>query len=210
MPAKHWAANHGAIKRGATLAMSAVAGFAACALLAGCSSGPDAQSQGQAQRNAVLPVAKTLYSQVSATGVGWIGTIVGGYAVCGTNDPLASPSNDNSVQYTAQELMTPFSASTPYPTFQRQVVEALNGIGWGLKPVTGPSGAATYYTGHRDGTDLRLIEVDNQRGLGPTATIFLSGTCFDAGSSASQLTGKGSVDNINEPRPTVTPTPKYS
>lgn len=199
-----------AVKHGTTLAMCAVVGAAACALLTGCSSSPDAQSQGQAQRDAVLPVAKTLYSEVSATGVGWIGTIVGGYEACGTDDPLASPSNDNSVQYTAQELMTPFSRSTPYPTFQRQVVAALNGIGWGLKPASGPLGAATYYTGHRDGADLRLIEVDNQRGLGPTATIFLSGTCFDAGSSASQLTGKGSVDNINEPRPTATPTPKYS
>jgi hypothetical protein len=199
-----------AVKHGTTLAMCAVVGAAACALLTGCSSSPDTQSQGQTQRDAVLPVAKTLYSQVSATGVGWIGTIVGGYEACGTDDPLASPSNDNSVQYTAQELMTPFSRSTPYPTFQRQVVAALNGIGWGLKPASGPLGAATYYTGHRDGADLRLIEVDNQRGLGPTATIFLSGTCFDAGSSASQLTGKGSVDNINEPRPTATPTPKYS
>lgn len=200
MPAKH----------GATLLACAVTGAAACALLAGCSSGPDAQAQAQAQRSAVLPAAKKLYSQVTATGVGWIGSILGGYETCGTDDPLATPSNDNSLQYTAQELMTPYSSGVAYPVFKRQVVEALNGTGWALRPTaSGPSPAA-YYTGHRDGTDLRLVELDAQPGLGPTATIFVSGACFDAGSSAQQLRGKGSVDSVAEPRPTATPTPRYS
>jgi len=90
------------------------------------------------------------------------------------------------------------------------VVEALNGIGWALRQTASGSSPATYYTGQRDGTDLRLVELDNQPGLGPTATIFLSGGCFDAGSSAQQLRGKGSVDNVIEPRPATTPTPKYS
>jgi hypothetical protein len=203
-------AEHGPAKRRVTLLACAVAGAAACAMLAGCSSGPDAQAQAQTQRAAVLPAAKKLYSQVTATGVGWIGTILGGYETCGTDDPLASPSDDNSLQYTAQELMTPFSKSFPYPTFQRQVVEALNGIGWKLRQAASGSGPATYYTGQRDGIDLRLIELDSQPGLGPTATVFLSGACFDAGSSAQQLRQKGSVDNIDEPRPTATPTPEYS
>jgi hypothetical protein len=197
-------------ERAVALLASAVTGAAACAVLAGCSSGPDAQAQAQAQRSAVLPAAKKLYSQVTATGVGWIGTILGGYETCGTDDPLATPSNDNSLQYTAQELMTPFSRTAAYPVFRRQVVEALNGIGWALRQTASGSSPATYYTGHRDGTDLRLVELDNQPGLGPTATIFLSGGCFDAGSSAQQLRGKGSVDNVIEPRPAAAPTPKYS
>jgi hypothetical protein len=197
-------------ERAVALLASAVTGAAACAVLAGCSSGPDAQAQAQAQRSAVLPAAKKLYSQVTAAGVGWIGTILGGYETCGTNDPLATPSNDNSLQYTAQELLTPVSRTAAYPVFRRQVVEALNGIGWALRQTGSGSSPATYYTGHRDGTDLRLVELDNQPGLGPTATIFLSGGCFDAGSSAQQLRGKGSVDNVIEPRPAATPTPKYS
>lgn len=204
-------AEHGPAKRGVALLTCAVTGAAAaCAVLAGCSSGPDAQSRAQAQRTTVLPVAKKLYSQVTATGVGWIGTILGGYETCGTNDPLATPSSDSSLQYTAQELMTPFSRSVAYPVFRRQVVEALNGIGWGLRQTASGSSPATYYAGHRDGTDLRLVELDNQQGLGPTATIFVSGPCFDAGSSAQQLRGKGAVDNVIEPRPAATTTPKYS
>jgi hypothetical protein len=198
------------VKRAVALLASAVAGAAACAVLAGCSSGPDAQAQAQAQRSAVLPAAKKLYSQVTATGVGWIGTILGGYETCGTDDPLASPSDGNSLQYTAQELMTPYSRSVAYPVFRRQVVEALNGTGWALRQTASGSSPATYYTGHRDGTDLRLVELDNEPGLGPTATIFLSGGCFDAGSSAQQLRGRGAVDNLVEPRPTATPAPRYS
>ena len=197
-------------KRAVALLASAVVGAVACAVLAGCSSGPDAQAQAQAKRSAVLPAAKKLYSQVTSSGVGWIGTILGGYETCGTDDPLATPSNDNSLQYTAQELMTPYSRSVAYPVFRRQVVEALNGIGWALRQTASGSSPATYYTGHRDGTDLRLVELDNQPGLGPTATIFLSGGCFDAGSSAQQLRGQGSVDNVAEPRPTATPAPRYS
>jgi hypothetical protein len=198
------------VKRAVALLASAVAGAAACAVLAACSSGPDAQAQAQAQRSAVLPAAKKLYSQVTATGVGWIGTILGGYETCGTDDPLASPSDGNSLQYTAQELMTPYSRSVAYPVFRRQVVEALNGTGWALRQTASGSSPATYYTGHRDGTDLRLVELDNEPGLGPTATIFLSGGCFDAGSSAQQLRGRGAVDNLVEPRPTATPAPRYS
>ena len=203
-------AKRGPAGRGAALLACVVTGAATCAVLSGCSSGPDAQAQAQTQRSAVLPAAKKLYSQVTAAGVGWIGTILGGYETCGTDDPLATPSNDNSLQYTTQELMTPFSRTTAYPVFRRQVVEALDGIGWALRQTASGSSPATYYTGHRDGTDLRLVELDNQPGLGPTATIFLSGACFDAGSSAQQLRGKGSVDNVTEPRPAATPTPKYS
>ena len=203
-------AKRGPVGRGVALLACVVTGAAACAVLSGCSSGPDAQAQAQTQRSAVLPAAKKLYSQVTAAGVGWIGTILGGYETCGTDDPLATPSNDNSLQYTTQELMTPFSRTVAYPVFRRQVVEALDGIGWALRQTASGSSPATYYTGHRDGTDLRLVELDNQPGLGPTATIFLSGGCFDAGSSAQQLRGKGSVDNVTEPRPAATPTPKYS
>ena len=58
-------------ERAVALLASAVTGAAACAVLVGCSSGPDAQAQAQAQRSAVLPAAKKLYSQVTAAGVGW-------------------------------------------------------------------------------------------------------------------------------------------
>ena len=197
-------------KHGLARVAAAVACIAACAALTGCSSGPDAQAQGQTQRDAVLPAAKTLHSQLTATGVGWIGSITGSYLACGSNDTLATPSNGSSIQYTAQELMTPYRKSTAYSTFQRQVVEALKAIGWSLTPSAGGSSEATYYTGHRDNTDLRLIELDQNPGLGPTATIFLSSACYDAGSSAQQLIGKGAVDNIHEPIPTTTPVPKFS
>lgn len=197
-------------ERRVTLLASAATAAVACAVLAGCSSGPDAQAQAQAQRSAVLPAAKKLYSQLTASGVGWIGTISGDYETCGTDDALATPSNDNSLQYTGQELITPYSKSVAYPVFRRQVAEALNGIGWGLRQTASGSSPATYYTSHRDGIDLRLVELDNQPGLGPTATIFLSGSCFGAGSSAQHLRGKGPVDYIVEPRPTAAPTPKYS
>jgi hypothetical protein len=158
----------------------------------------------------VLPVAKQLYKRVTTAGIGWTATISGGYEVCGGDDPLATPSGDDSVQYTAQALMTPFSKTVSYPTFQRQVVEALSAAGWKLRPGSGGSSLATYYTARRDGTDLRLIEFDVQPGMGSTATIYLSGACFNAGSSVQQLTGKGPVDYILQPRPAGTPTPRYS
>jgi hypothetical protein len=106
--------------------------------------------------------------------------------------------------------MTPFSKTVSYPAFQRQVVEALSAAGWKLRPGSGGSSLATYYTARRDGTDLRLIEFDVQPGMGSTATIYLSGACFNAGSSVQQLTGKGPVDYILQPRPAGTPTPRYS
>jgi hypothetical protein len=183
----------------------------ACAALAGCSSAsaPDAQATGQTERATVIPAAKQLYAQLTAAGVAWAGGLVGGYETCGTDDPLATPAGNTSLQYTVSQQTGPFSKSVSYDTFKRQVVEALNAEGWQLHQVTGSAAQASYYAGHRDGFDLRLIE-QQQPTFGSTATAYVSGSCFDAGSSAQQLIGKSPDYNFSEPTPTTTPTPKYS
>ena len=182
----------------------------ACVALAGCSSSSsDAQSTGQAERAKVIPAAKQVYDQLSTAGVAWAGGIVGGYETCGTDDPLATPGSSTSLQYTVSQQMGPFSKSVSYDTFKRQVVEALNAEGWQLHPVAGSAAQATYYAGHRGGFDLRLIE-QQQPTFGSTATAYVSGSCFDAGSSAQQLISKSPDYNLSEPTPTATPTPKYS
>ena len=183
----------------------------ACVALAGCSSSssPGAQATGQAERATVIPAAKQLYGQLTAAGVAWAGGIVGGYETCGTDDALATPAGNTSLQYTASQQMGPFSKSVSYDTFKRQVVEALNAEGWQLHPVTGSAAQASYYAGRRDGFDLRLIE-QQQPTFGSTATAYVSGSCFDAGSSAQQLISKSPDYNLSEPTPTATPTPRYS
>jgi hypothetical protein len=192
----------------------AVAWMGACtvagAALAGCSSSPGPAAQAQAERSAVLPVARQLHGQLTGAGVGWTAGILGDYEACGVNDPLATDRGASMLQYTARQLMTPFSHAVSFATFGRQVVEAVNAAGWQLRPVTGPSDQGRYYAGQRDGFDLRLVAFNDEQGLGPTATIYVSGSCFDAGSSAQGLVKQGAVDNVTEPHPTATPAPKYS
>ena len=171
-------------KRPLALAACAVG----CAVLAACSSSsPSTQAQAQAERAAVMPAARALYGQVTSDGVAWTAVITGSYALCRTDDPLATSSGFNSVQYTASALMGPFDSRIAYTTFSRQVVEALNAAGWDLKPATGASSQASYYNGRRNGLDLWLIEFDDQPSPGQTATIFLSGSCFTAGAATEQL-----------------------
>jgi hypothetical protein len=190
----------------AVAAGTALAGAA----LAGCSSSPGPAAQAQAERSAVLPVAKQLRGQVAGAGVGWTASILGDYEACGVNDPLATSRGGSMLQYTARQLTTPFSSAVSFATFARQVVAAVNAAGWQLRPVGGPSDQGRYYAGRRDGFDLRLVEFNDTQGLGPTATIYVSGSCFDAGSSAQSFVKQGAVDNVTEPRPTSTPTPRYS
>jgi hypothetical protein len=198
----------------------ATARMAACAVavavLAACSSSPDPTAQAGQERSAVLPVAKELRSQLAGAGVSWTASIVGDYEACGVNDPLATSQGSGMLQYTARQLMTPFSPEVPFPTFARQVVAAVNAAGWHLRPVGQSSDASSYYAGQRDGLDLRLVEFNDAQGAGPggafhqTATIYVSGNCFDAGSSAHDLTSQGTVDNVHEPSPATTPIPKSS
>jgi hypothetical protein len=60
------------------------------------------------------------------------------------------------------------------------------------------------------------VEFNDAQGAGPggsfhpTATTYVSGSCFNAGSSAQNLIKQGAVDNVTAPIPTATPTPKYS
>jgi hypothetical protein len=193
---------------------------AACAVvaavLAACSSSPDPNTQAQKEQSAVLPVAKQLRDQLSGAGVGWTASIIGDYEACGTNDPLATSSGDSMIQYTAQQLTLPFSHEVSFPTFARQVVEALNASGWQLRQVTGPSDQGRYYAGQHGGLDLRLVGLNDEQGAGPnasfhtTATIYVSGKCFDAGSSAHDFMQRGAIDNVHSPIPTTTPVPKYS
>jgi hypothetical protein len=158
----------------------------------------------------VLPAAKQLRGQLASAGVSWTAEILGDYQQCGVNDPLATGRGDNALQYTAQQLMTSYDHTVTFAVFSRQVVEAVNAFGWKLRPVPGPSSQARYYVGQRDGVHLRLVQQDVNSGLGPQATIWLSGSCFDAGSSATDLMEKGPGDTVKEPRPTSTPVPKYS
>lgn len=197
----------------------AIAQVAVCAVvgavLAACSSSPSPATQAQTERSAVLPAAKQLHGQLVGAGVGWTALILGDYEQCGENDPLATGQGD-SIQYTAQQLMTPFSHAVSFETFSRQIVEAVNAAGWHLRPVTGPSDQARYYAGQHGGFDLRLVELNDAQGAGPggsfhpTATTYVSGSCFNAGSSAQNLIQQGAVDNVTAPIPTATPTPKFS
>ena len=189
---------------------AALAVVGTAALAGGCSSSPSPAAQAQAERSAVLPAAKQLRGQVDRAGVGWTASILGDYEACGVNDPLATGKGAGMLQYTARQLMTPFSHAVSVATLGRQIVEAVNAAGWQLRPVGGPSDQARYYVGRRDGFDLRLVEFNDEQGLGPTATVYVSGSCFDAGSSAQGLIKQGAVDNVTEARPTATPTPKYS
>ncbi len=198
----------------------AVARVAACAVavaaLAACSSSPDPHERAQKERSAVLPVAKQLRDRLNSAGVGWTASILGDYEACGSNDPLANSSGDGMVQYTAQQLTLPFTHEVTFPTFARQVLEALKAAGWQLRQVNGPSDKARYYAGPHDGLDLRLVEFDDEQGAGPggsfhpTATVYVSGKCFDAGSSAHDLIQRGAIDNVHSPIPTTTPVPQYS
>lgn len=180
------------------------------AALAACSSSPDPAAQAQTQRSAVLPAAKQLRGQLAGAGVGWTAVILGEYEACGENDPLATGQGASMVQYTARQLMTPFSHAVSFAAFSRQVVEAVDAAGWQLRQVTGPSDQGRYYAGRHGGLALRLVEFNDEQGLGPTATIYVSGNCFDAGSSAQGLIKQGPVDNVTGPRPTSTPAPRYS
>jgi hypothetical protein len=184
------------------------AAAAGCALLAACSSGPSAASvsqQAATARAAALPAAKQLHAQVASGGVGWSAAIIGDYENCGEDDPQAANQGTGMLQYTASELMIPFDRKTPLATFTRQVTEVLNAAGWKLSPQAG--GAA--YAGHSAGFDLRVVAGDRPT-LGPTADVFLSGACFNAGSAASSYIGPSPRDDIPQPRPTVTPSPRYS
>jgi hypothetical protein len=193
--------------------------FAVCALglavLAGCSSSPNAGQQAHTERAAVLPAAKHLYQQVVDAGTGWTATIMGSYWPCGTNDPLATGQGTDMVQYTAEELISPFNVRIAFASFSRQVVQTLDGAGWDLRSRSGPSDLAHYYAGRHGGFDLWLILLVNQQTppqsvLRDTATIDISGSCFNAGSTATSLTARGPADQISEPRPTATPTPRNS
>jgi hypothetical protein len=182
--------------------------------LAGCSSGGSPGggiSQAQAERTSVLAAAKDLNSQVPAAGVGWSNTITGLYGPCGQSDPLAADTGvSGMLQYTATQLMSPFNHGVPLSTFGRQMVEVLNAEGWGLKPlvVADATNGTTWYSGRKDGFDLR-VENFAYGSLGATSTIDVSGGCFNAGSSAQTLE-QSTNDTLNEPKPTVTPAPKYS
>jgi hypothetical protein len=200
--------------------LASVVGLGAVVAVAGCSSAATstpaatstaaAPSQAQAERSAVLPVAKHIYAQVTGGGVGWSAVITGGYENCGTNDPLAASPGSGTLQYTATELMTPYSHAVSYTTFSRQVVEVLTAAGLTLRQQSSAAAGTSDYTARDSGLDLRLVEYNDQGSLGPTATIYLSGQCFDAGSAAQHLLQESPVDQLHEPRPTSTPTPKYS
>lgn len=189
----------------------AIVGAAVIAVLAGCSSSPGPAAQAQAQRSAVLPVAKLLYGQLYRAGIGWAALILGSYEDCGAHDPLAVGTGASKLQYITQQLIGPFSHAVSYPAFSQQVVQAVDASGWQLRKSIGPSSQDSYYAGARGGFDLLLVELNGNPGGGPMAYIYISsGNCFDAGSSANSLLEQGTVDSVSEPRPTSTPTPTHT
>lgn len=186
----------------------------ACFLAQGCSSGSSggAGSSGggtggqvQAARAAVQAAAENLYRQIVAAGAGWTAVISGGYQAC-----TVSGSSNDMLQYTATEIMQPFSHAVSFAVFTRELVATLNALGWDLRSVSVPQSTAQNYAGRDGHLDLRVIAYDQQPGLGSTGTLYVSNGCFSGGSAAAHLIGEGSADTVHEPRPTSTPTPKYS
>jgi hypothetical protein len=187
-----------------------VACTAVVAVVAGCSSSPDPNDQARQERSAVLPAAEQLRDQLKRTGVGWTALVLGDYESCGSNDPLATSSGKTMVQYTASQETLPFSHAVSFPVFAGRVITTITAAGWKPRPVTGPSAQARYYAGQRGGLDLRLVEFDDEQGAGPhgsfhpTATVYVSGSCFDAGSSAHDFIQRGAIDSVHSPIPTAT------
>jgi hypothetical protein len=188
--------------------LAAVAGCTGGSPVSGPAGTAATPAQAQTERAAVLPVAKNVYGQLTGAGVGWSAVIAGGYEACGTDDPLATSSGNGVLQYTATELMTPYSHAVSLATFTRQVRETLTAAGLALSAHTSTAGVS-YYTARDGSMDVRL-DPYGQQSLGPTVTIDVSGQCFDAGSAALHMMQDSPVDQVHEPRPSATPTPKYS
>ena len=152
--------------------------------------------------------AKKVHSELASVRTAWSAVITGGLFTCGASDELASGKGPNALQYTASQERTLLKkGSVPLAALDSELVHKLDAAGWNLRPAPAPnpqSPAAATYVGRRSGLDVRLLEINDSRGLGAVVSIDISASCFDtASSSAAIKLMNGSRDDISEPRPSV-------
>jgi hypothetical protein len=193
---------------GLVLALSMT--VASCAALAGCSSGPSPSDQAQTSRASVLAAAKNVHGELSGVRTAWSALITGGLFLCGASDELATGKGPNAVQYTAtQEWTLLKKGSVPLATLGYDIVQKLDAAGWHLRSAPTPnpeSPAAATYAGRRNGLDVRLLEINDNPGLGAVVSIDVSASCFNADSSSAAVKlMHGYIDDIEEPRPSSAP-----
>jgi hypothetical protein len=199
------------VSRVAALSMVTVS----CAALAACSSGPPPGQQAQSSRASALAAAKNVHSELSGVRIAWNAVIAGGLFLCGTSDGLATSKGPNAVQYTASQDWTLLKkGSVPLTTLGHDIVQKLAAAGWHLRSAPTPnpeSPVAATYVGRRNGLDMRLLEMNNNPGLGALVSIDVSASCFNAGSSSSAVKlMDGYQENIEEPRPSSAPLSRRS
>jgi hypothetical protein len=196
------------VGRVAALGLITVAGFA----LAACSSGPSPAQQARSSRTSTMTAAKNVHGELSSVRTVFSAEITGGLFLCGTSDAHAAGKGPHAVQYTAsQEWTLVKKGSEPLATLGQAIVQKLDAAGWHLRtaPTPNPEApAAASYTGRRDGLDMRLLEMNNNPGLGALVSIDVSASCFDTGSDSAAVKFMDTYggDNIREPRPSATAT----
>lgn len=184
-----------------------------CAALAGCSSGPSPTQQAQSSRASALAAAKNVHSQLGSVRIASSVLIAGNLYPCGTSDELATDKGAYAVQYTASQewFLLRKTVSVPLATLGRDIVQKLEAAGWRLRSAPTPNPehpAAATYVARRDNLDIRLVEFDNPAGgdLAKSVTIDISSSCFNAGSSSTELKLQDGYDQqIDEPFPSSTP-----
>jgi hypothetical protein len=186
--------------------------LASCAALAGCSSGSSPSKQAQTSRASVLAAAKNVHSELSGVRTAWSAVITGGLFLCGASDELATGKGPNELQYTASQEWTLLKkGSVPLATLGSDIVRKLEAAGWRLRSAPAPnpeSPAAATYVGRRNGLDVRLLEINDNPGLGAVVSFDVSASCFSADSSSAAVKlMHGYNDDVEEPRPSATPSP---
>ncbi len=159
-----------------------------------------------------MAAAKNVHSELGSVRISSSVLITGNLYPCGTSDELATDKDAYAVQYTAsQEWFLRKTVSVPLATLGRDIVQKLEAAGWRLRSAPTPNPehpAAATYVARRDNLDIRLVEFDNPAGgdLAKSVTIDVSSSCFNAGSSSSELKLQdGYNQQIVEPRPSSTP-----
>lgn len=186
--------------------------LASCAALAGCSSGPSPSKQAQTSRTSVLAAAKNVHTDLSGVPTAFSAVITGGLFLCGASDELATGKGPNALQYTASQEWTLIKkGSVPLATLGSDIVRKMDAAGWRLRSAPAPnpeSPAAATYVGRRKGLDVRLLEINDNQGLGAIVHIDVSASCFNADSSSAAVKLMREYnENIEEPRPSSTPSP---
>jgi hypothetical protein len=160
-----------------------------------------------------MGAAKNVYSELGSVRIASGDLIAGNVFTCGTSDELATDKGAYAVQYTADQVwfLNKTALSVPLATLGRDIVQKLEAAGWRLRSAPTPNPgdpAAATYVARRDNLDMRLVEIDSHTGgtLAKSVTIDVSSSCFNAGSSSSELKLQDGYDQqIEEPLPSSTP-----